>query len=80
MTWSLTGGARGAAQLRQVLQGLHMHPMRARVEAVLTEADVDSRRQLVDPDRTFGPVCADVRAVDRELTDLLVPGAANAAR
>ncbi|WP_072806602.1 NADPH-dependent FMN reductase [Rhodococcoides yunnanense] len=71
VTWSITGGARGAAQLYQVLHSLHMRPLRAHLQAPLTEKDVDPTRQLINPERTFGSHRVELRTIDTELTTML---------
>ncbi len=63
-TWSITGGARGADQLYQVLQGLHMQPIRAHVEAPFAEVDVDEHQQLINAERTFGRTRTDLATIN----------------
>lgn len=65
-TWGIRGGARGAAQLHQVLLGLHMDPLASRVEAVLTDGDTDGEGQLLDAEATFGVTRPTLHAIDGE--------------
>ncbi|GAA2514817.1 hypothetical protein [Winogradskya humida] len=71
LTWSITGGARGAAQFRQVLQGLHMTPAGTYIETPLTDADVDAEGQLLDAETTFGRTRPSLHALDGEFSALL---------
>ncbi len=71
MTWSITGGARAAAQFYQVIQGLHMMPLAAHVEATLSDLDVDEARQVIDAEATFGLHRPTLRSVDEHFTALL---------
>ncbi|MCO8272697.1 NAD(P)H-dependent oxidoreductase [Actinoplanes sp. TRM 88003] len=80
LTWSVTGGARGAAQLRQVFQGLRMKPMRTYIEAPLTEADVDATGRLRNTETTFGPTRPHLRQLDDEFSRLLLPAPSGTGR
>jgi NAD(P)H-dependent FMN reductase len=65
-TWGIRGGARGARQFHEVMLGLRMDPLDARVEAVLDEHDTDATGRLRDPEATFGPTRPALHAVDLE--------------
>jgi NAD(P)H-dependent FMN reductase len=75
VTYGTRGGAKGAAQLRSVLEGLHMHPLDHQVELAIADSDVDDAGQLLDTDATLRPFVASVRAMDAELSDVLLDNA-----
>ncbi|MGW7539864.1 NADPH-dependent FMN reductase [Streptomyces sp. NPDC054770] len=62
-------GNRVAAQLRRVLQGLHMHTIDQNLKLVVTDEDKDE--QLTDVAATLQPFTEQVRLVDAQLTELL---------
>jgi NAD(P)H-dependent FMN reductase len=71
VTYGTRGGARAAAGLRPVLEGLHMRALEQGVELSIGKGDVDELGQLLDIDTTFEPFAAAVRAMDAELSDSL---------
>ncbi|GAA0644607.1 NAD(P)H-dependent oxidoreductase [Kutzneria viridogrisea] len=68
------GGNRGAAQLLDVLQGLHMRTLPDHLELVITEQDVDEDWQLKDLDATLHPYRDQVRHIDEQLIKALRDG------
>ena len=74
VTYGMRGGARGAAQLIDVLHGLHMDVTRHHVEVVVTPAHLNVEGQLIDRDATLGPSRDAVRELDMELAQTLTGG------
>ncbi|MER5793317.1 NAD(P)H-dependent oxidoreductase [Streptomyces sp. NPDC001980] len=70
-SYGTRGGNRAVAQLRGVLQGLHMRIIDQNLELVVTDADVDEDEQLTDVAATLQPFTGQVRPVDAQLTELL---------
>ncbi|MEU0840921.1 NAD(P)H-dependent oxidoreductase [Streptomyces sp. NPDC005962] len=70
-SYGTRGGNRAAAQLRGVLQGLHMRIIDQNLELVVTDADVDEDEQLTDVAATLQPFTEQVRLVDAQPTELL---------
>lgn len=48
ITYANRGGGKAAAQLRQVLEGIHMHPLDASVEIKLSELAFDPQGKIKD--------------------------------
>jgi NAD(P)H-dependent FMN reductase len=71
VTYGTRGGEKGAAQLRGVLQGVHMRTVDHNVELRITDADVDQLEQLVDLEATLAPFGLAVRALDEQLVEAL---------
>ncbi|QIS03301.1 NAD(P)H-dependent oxidoreductase [Nocardia brasiliensis] len=71
LTYGTHGGARGAEQLIGVLRGLHMRLLDTRVEAVITEQDVDENWQLRDLDATLRPNREPLRRLGAEMSRAL---------
>ena len=71
VTYGTRGGEKGAAQLRGVLQGVHMRTIDHNVELRITDADVDQLEQLVDLEATLAPFGSAVRALDQQLVEAL---------
>jgi NAD(P)H-dependent FMN reductase len=72
VTYGTRGGGKAAAQLRSVLQGLHMRPLDRNVELRITDDDVDERGQLLDLPATLAPFGPDVRALAADLAEALL--------
>jgi NAD(P)H-dependent FMN reductase len=72
VTYGTRGGNKGAAQLAGVLEGLHMRPLRDRLEIVITDDKVDEDWQLRDLDATLDPYREQVRQLDAQLVEALV--------
>jgi NAD(P)H-dependent FMN reductase len=68
-TYGTRGGSRGARQLREVFQGLHMRELADHLELVITEDDVDDEWQLKDVGATLRPYVEQIRAIDNQMTD-----------
>ncbi len=71
VTYGTRGGNKGAAQFREVLNGLHMRPLDHHVEIVITDDDVDEAWQLKDLNATMRPYRAQTRAIDAEMVEVL---------
>jgi NAD(P)H-dependent FMN reductase len=71
LTYGTRGGAKGAAQLREVLQGIHMRPLERGAELAIPDEDVDDREQLLDLNATLTPFASAVRALDEQLLEAL---------
>jgi NAD(P)H-dependent FMN reductase len=61
------GGGRAAAQLREVLLGLHMRPLEAPVLLSIAADAVDDDEQLLDPAATLAPFATDVQNMHQGL-------------
>lgn len=70
-TYGTRGGGKGAAQLLQVLQGLHMRALENHLELTITDADVDENWQLIDLDATLRPYREQVRRIDEQLIEAI---------
>jgi NAD(P)H-dependent FMN reductase len=73
VTYGTRGGNRAAQQIHEVYLGLHMRPLDDRLEVKITLDDIDDDWQLKDLPGTMTPYLGQVRAVDAQLTELLVP-------
>jgi NAD(P)H-dependent FMN reductase len=71
VTYGTRGGGRAAAQMRMVLQGLHMRTADENVELPIADADVDEVGRLLDPEATLTPFAGAVRALDEQLDSRL---------
>lgn len=71
VTYGTRGGGKGAQQFLGVLEGLHMRPLKDRVELVITDDDVDQEWQLRDLNATLGPYREQVRRLDAQLVEAL---------
>jgi NAD(P)H-dependent FMN reductase len=69
VTYGTRGGEKGAAQLRLVLQGLHMRTVEHNVELKITDADVDAMGQLLDLEATLAPFIPAARTLDVQLAE-----------
>lgn len=65
-TFGTRGGVMAADQLTQVLNGVHMRVLDARVTAVISKADLDDEWQLIDIAATLAPTRAALREIDAE--------------
>ena len=74
VTYGTRGGNRAAAQFAGVLEGLHMRPLRDRLEIVITNEEVDEDWQLRDVDATLEPYRERVGQLDAQLAEALVDG------
>lgn len=68
VTYGTRGGARAAAQMRTVLQGLHMPVVETSAEIKISAADVDAEGQLVDAKELLAGYLGTFRDMDTELT------------
>jgi NAD(P)H-dependent FMN reductase len=71
VTYGSHGGGKCAVQLRQVLEGVHMHPVATMPAISLSRAAIMGGP--VDPATDFLPFAADVRQAITELTAALEP-------
>ena len=71
VTYGTRGGNRGAQQFLGVLEGLHMRPLKDRLEIVITDQDVDEDWQLSDRGATLEPYREQVRRLDAQLVEAL---------
>jgi NAD(P)H-dependent FMN reductase len=71
VTYGTRGGNRGAQQFLGVLEGLHMRPLKERLEILIADQDVDESWQLRDLDATLGPYREQVRQLDAQLVEAL---------
>jgi NAD(P)H-dependent FMN reductase len=66
-TYGTRGGNRGARQLSEVLQGLHMEILDDHLEIVITEEDVDEAWQLRDLPTLMAPYVEQTRRIDLQM-------------
>jgi NAD(P)H-dependent FMN reductase len=71
VTYGTRGGNKGAQQFLGVLEGVHMRPLKDRLEIVITDEDVDEDWQLRDIDATLGPYRERVKLLDAQLVETL---------
>ena len=71
VTYGTRGGGKGADQLRQVFEGLHMRPLETRLEVVITDDQVDGAWQLTDLAATMRPYAKLFRQLDAEMIEAL---------
>jgi NAD(P)H-dependent FMN reductase len=71
VTYGTRGGNKGAQQFLGVLEGLHMRPLKDRLEIVVTDEDVDEHWQLRDLNATLAPYREQVRQLDAQLVEAL---------
>jgi NAD(P)H-dependent FMN reductase len=72
VTYGTRGGNKGAEQFRGVLEGVHMRPLKDRLEIVITDEDVDEDWQLRDLGVTLSPYLQQVRKLDAQLVQALI--------
>jgi len=70
-TYGTRGGNRGARQLNEVLQGLHMTLLDDHLEVVITEDDVDDSWQLADLSAVMTPYVEQTRRIDVQMTEAI---------
>jgi len=66
------GGGRCAAQLRQVLEGLHMRPLATMPALVLPRSMIETNPGRIDPAETFAAHLVEVRQAFEELKTVRV--------
>lgn len=71
VTYGTRGGGKAAAQFTEVMKGVHIQPLATRLEAVITDNDVDDNWQLVDAAKTLKPALKLLKTIDSELSDAL---------
>jgi NAD(P)H-dependent FMN reductase len=71
VTYGTRGGSKSAQQLLGVLEGLHMRPLRDRLEIIVTDGDVDEDWQLRDLGAPLGPYREQVRQLDAQLVEAI---------
>jgi NAD(P)H-dependent FMN reductase len=71
VTYGTRGGGKGAAQIHQVFEGLHMRPLQTRLEVVITDGQVDQDWQLTDLAATMRPYAGLLRRLDVEMIEAL---------
>ena len=71
LTYGTRGGNRGADQMRQVYEGLHMRAVQASVEVRIADDQVDAQWQLRDVEATMAPYREDLARVDAELAEAM---------
>jgi len=65
------GGVKAAAQLREVLNGLHMRAVATMPALVIKGAPMDPYGRLLDPAQTFAAAAADVQRAAEEIAAAL---------
>ena len=70
-TYGTRGGNRGARQLNEVLQGLHMNLLEDHLEIVITEDDVDEEWQLRDLSAVMAPYVEQTQRIDAQMTEAI---------
>ena len=71
VTYGTRGGAKGADQMRQVFDGLHMRALPYRVEVRITADQVDEQWQLKDLEGTMNPYREGLRMIDAQMLEAL---------
>jgi NAD(P)H-dependent FMN reductase len=71
ITYGTRGGGKGADQIHQVFEGVHMRPLDTRVEVVIADDQVDRDWQVIDLDAAMRPYAKLLRQVDAEMTEAL---------
>jgi NAD(P)H-dependent FMN reductase len=71
VTYGTRGGGKGADQINQVFEGLHMRPLETRLEVVITDDQVDRDWQLTDLAATMRPYAKLIRQLDDEMIEAL---------
>jgi NAD(P)H-dependent FMN reductase len=71
VTYGTRGGGKGADQIHQVFEGLHMRPLETRIEVVVTDDQVDGDWQLTDLGATMRPYTKLIRQLDAEMVETL---------
>ncbi|MGH9691424.1 MAG: NADPH-dependent FMN reductase [Candidatus Acidiferrales bacterium] len=74
MSYGHRGGAKAAAQLRQVLEGLHMDPVTTMPAIAFTNEMLAENGRLLDPARDFAPYAESVKTAIEELAAKLANG------
>jgi len=67
VTYGGHGGGRCAAQLRQVLEGLHMQPLATMPALVLPRSMIETNPGKIDPTETFAAHLAEIKQAFEEL-------------
>ncbi len=71
VTYGTRGGSKGADQIHQVFEGLHMRPLETRLEVVITDDQVDHDWQMTDLAATMRPYANLIRQLDAEMIEAL---------
>jgi NAD(P)H-dependent FMN reductase len=71
ITYGTRGGNKAADQVTAVLHGLHMRVLTDRVEALITDDDVDADRQLIDVNATLQSTRPRLAAGDARMSEAL---------
>jgi NAD(P)H-dependent FMN reductase len=71
VTYGTRGGGKGADQIHQVFEGLHMRPLETRLEVVITDDQVDHDWQMTDLAATMRPYAKLIRQLDAEMIEAL---------
>jgi NAD(P)H-dependent FMN reductase len=74
VTYGTRGGGKGADQIYQVFEGLHMRPLRTRIEVAIAGSQVDEAWQLTDLAATMRPYAGLLRQLDAEMIEALEDG------
>ncbi|MGC2175988.1 MAG: NADPH-dependent FMN reductase [Acidimicrobiales bacterium] len=70
-TYGTRGGTRGARQLGEVLQGLHMNILEDHLEIVITEDDIDDEWQLLDLGAVMAPYVDQTLRIDAQMVEAI---------
>jgi NAD(P)H-dependent FMN reductase len=71
VTYGARGGSKSAAQMRGVLQGLHMRVLDEHLEVVIAATDVDEDGQILDLEALMHPYLAEAKAIDAALVEAI---------
>ena len=71
VTYGTRGGGKGADQIHQVFEGLHMRPLETRLEVAITDDQVGDEWQLTDLAATMSPYAKLFRQLDAEMIEAL---------
>jgi NAD(P)H-dependent FMN reductase len=70
-TYGTRGGNRGARQLGEVLQGLHMNILEEHLEIVITEDDIDDEWQLLDVEAVMALYVDQIQRIDAQMVEAI---------
>jgi NAD(P)H-dependent FMN reductase len=70
-TYGTRGGNRGARQLGEVLQGLHMNILEEHLGIVITEDDIDDEWQLLDLETVMAPYVDQTQRIDAQMVEAI---------
>ncbi len=71
ITYGTQGGNKAGAQIRDVLQGLHMQLLASHCELIIKDEDYDETQGLGDLDALLSPYESELREIAKQMTEAL---------